>query len=134
LDLAAYCNHKNFIQAILDRSTEKLNENVLNLKELIGNSSALNFMHYACIWGSYDVCRYLAELGILMSEPVDQSLAAQQQSNIDNNNNKTLPTSPSMKTIGSILLKQRTRSGETGKELARRYGHEDIVNYLEYSG
>jgi hypothetical protein len=143
LDLAAYCNHKDFIRTILERSNEKLNENVLNLKELIGNTSALNFMHYACIWGSFDVCCYLAELPILMNEPVNETLANQQQqheqqpqstdisktSNLDTNK-----TNSNMKTIGSILLRQRTRSGETPKELAKRYNHENIAIYLEYSG
>lgn len=138
LDLAAYCGNKEFIKAILDRSSEKLDENVLNLRhQLKSTSSGYNLMHLACIWNREEVVKYLAEHSKLIVDPFNESgdlfsastTTVQQQSSM-----RSQVANPFMKTLGCVLVRAKAKTGETPKEIAKRYGHLGIVEYLDYAG
>lgn len=137
-DLAAYCGNKEFIKAILDRSNEKIDDNVLNLRhQLKSSSSGYNFMHLACIWNQEPLVKYLAEHSKLIVDPFAE------QGDLFSTSATTIPQStsvrsqvanPHMKTLGCVLLRAKTKTGETPKDLAKRYGHASLVEYLEYAG
>ena len=122
-DLCAYLGNKDFIRTILDRTNERLDENMFNLRGQIRASNSYNFMHYACVWGRLELCKYLAENGKMIVDP------ALDTSQID-------PKNLSMynKTLGSVLLRTKTKTGETPKQLAQRYEHHGLVAYLNYAG
>lgn len=135
LDLAAFCGNKEFIKAILDRSNEKLDDNVLNLRHQL--KSGYTCMHFACIWNQEDVVKYLAEHSKLIVDPFSDhgdlfsasSATMQQATSL-----KSQVTNPHMKTLGCLLLRTKTKEGETPKDLAKRYGHSNLVEYLDYAG
>lgn len=133
-DLAAYCGNKEFIKAILDRTNEKerIDENVLNLRnQLRPDKNAYNFMHFACIWNQKELVKYLAEHTKLI---VDPGLEHSDFGSISSLNMKSQIANTRVKTIGSVLLRTKAKTGETPKELAKRYGHMSLVEYLDYAG
>jgi len=124
-DLAAYLGNKDFIRTILERTNDRLDENMFNLRGQIKANNSYNFMHYACIWGRLELCKYLVDsLKMIVDPAVDVS-------QIDP---KSLNSPLYSKTLGSILLRTKTRGGETPKNLAKRYEHHDLVAYLNYAG
>lgn len=132
-DLAAFVGNKEFIKAILDRSNERIDENVLNLRHQL-KSSGLNFMHLACIWNHEALVKYLAEHPKLIIDPALDTNDLASISSVTVHSVKTQAQNPNFKTLGSVLIRLRTKSGETPRELALRYGHSNIVDYLEYAG
>lgn len=134
-ELAAYLGNKEFIKAILERSNEKLDEQVFNLRNQLKPSNSYNFMHYACIWGHFDLCKYLVEQTKLIIDPSnDQHADLISSSTITMQSVKSQNPVLNTKTLGSILLESKTSTGETPKDLAIRYNHEEIVEYLNYAG
>ena len=117
--------NKDFIRTILERTTDRLDENMFNLRGQIKANNSYNFMHYACIWGRLELCKYLVDSPKMIVDP------AVDVSQIDP---KSLNSPLYSKTLGSILLRTKTRGGETPKNLAKRYEHHDLVAYLNYAG
>lgn len=132
-DLAAYIGNKDFIRTILQRTDDKIDESVLSLKNLLKPSNAYNFMHYACIWGRLDLVKLLVDQQKMITDPsIEQSeLASMSTSTMQN---KGQISSLNSKTLGSILLKSKTRNGETPKDLAKRYNQHDLVEFLNFAG
>jgi ankyrin repeat protein len=134
-DLAAYVGNKEFIKAILDRSNDKIDENVFNLKHQLRHSNPYNFMHLACIWGREDLVRFLVEN---QKQLMDPSLEHNELSSVSTatmqSARSALNVNPNLKTLGSILLRTKTKAGESPKDLAIRYDHKSLVDYLNYAG
>lgn len=119
-DLASYLGNKDFIRTILERTGERLDETMFGFRDQINAQNSYNFLHYACIWGRLDLCKYLIDSQKLIVDP------ALDISQLDP---KTLPLY--QKTLGSILLVAKTKTGETPIMLAERYEHESLVEYLK---
>jgi ankyrin repeat protein len=118
-DLAAFLGNKDFIRTILERTGDRLDETIFNFRDQINAKNSYNFVHYACIWGRLDLCKYLIDSQKLIVDPsVDVSQLEP----------KTLPLY--QKTLGSILLAAKAKTGETPIMLAKRYEHESLVEYL----
>ena len=148
-DLACLVGSRDFLKAILERTAEKekLNdESILNLREPLKLRHAYNYMHYACIWNRYDVVKFLFEQDKLIQDPELSELeavgSAANQSQIQLSstshasmiaNNKNQATS-NMKPLGSFLLRSKTKYGETPIDLAKRYKHHHLVEYLTFAG
>lgn len=124
-DLSAYLGNKDFMRTILERTSDRLDENAFNLRAQIKASNSYNFMHYACIWGRLELCKYLVESQKMIVDPAIDITQIEPK-------NFTLPIYN--KTLGSVLLRTKTRTGETPKSLAKRYEHHELVNYLNYAG
>lgn len=129
-DLASLIGNKDFIRTILQRTDDKLDENIFSLRNQLKPSNAYNFMHYACIWGRLELVKFLVDQSKLIADPsidapdpVPAAPGAKNQAPI-------IPT----KTLGSILLKSKTKNGETPKDLAKRYNHTELIEFLEYAG
>lgn len=136
LDLASYCGNKEFIKAVFDRTNEKekIDENVLNLKQQLKPSNRYNFMHLACIWNHEALVKYFAEHPKLIVDPSLDQNELNSMSAATIQSVKSLITNPMFKTLGSVLLRSKTKTGESPKDLAKRYGHNNIVEYLQYAG
>lgn len=126
-DLAAYLGNKDFIRTILERTNDRIDESIFDIRNLLKPSNPYNFMHHCCIWGRLDVCKFLVEH---QKQIVDPSVDLSQIDLSSNQKNPNINT----KTLGSVVLRTKTRSGETPKDLAKRYNHDDIVQYLNYAG
>ncbi|CAF0857118.1 unnamed protein product [Brachionus calyciflorus] len=132
-DLAALIGNKEFIRTILLRTDEKIDENVFSLKNLLKPSNSYNFMHYACIWGRLELVKFLVEHQKLMLDPVIENSDLLSNSNMTIQTSKSSSANSNMKTLGSILLRSKTKTGETPRDLAKRYNHEDLLEYLNYA-
>jgi ankyrin repeat protein len=140
-DLAAKLGHRDFIRTILDRTNDKIDELVFSLRTQLKQKSApYNFMHYACIWNRYDLVKYLAEHPKLIIDPnLDSSteIAALTMTAIgggNKNQQQLLASNPYAKTLGSILLRSKAKTGERPLDMAKRYNYHDLVVYLDYAG
>ena len=136
-DLAALLGNKEFLRTIFERSGDKLDDNVFNLRAMLSPNNNYNFMHYACIWGRLDLCKFLIDSSKLISDPADFQIDLSTNSQITiatNNNNKDKDTKTNMKSLGCILLKSKTKTGETPLALAKRYNHVELIDYLNYAG
>ena len=129
-DLAASIGHKDFIRTILERTNEKLDETVLNLRKLLNPAhNPYNLMHYACIWNQIDICKLLVDQNKLILEPSIDVQAAE----LISASTKNLSANPNYKTWGSLLLRTKAKTGETPRELAKRYNHDRLVSYLFFA-
>lgn len=142
-DLAAKLGHKDFVRTILDRTNDKIDELAFSLRlQLKSKNSPYNFMHYACIWNRYDLVRYLAEHAKLLIDPnLDNSteITALTMNSVgagaaNKNQQQILASNPFAKTLGSILLRSKTKNGERPLDLAKRYNHNELIDYLEFAG
>ena len=130
-DLAACLGNKDFIRTILERTGDKLDENAFNLRAFLKPSNSYNFMHFACIWGHLELCKYLIDNQKQIAEiSMENDLNSSSTMTIQSNKGAQVGT----KSLGSILLKMRTKSGETPKDLAIRYNHQDLVEFLVFAG
>ena len=143
-DLAAKLGHRDFIRTILDRTNDKIDELAFNLRiQLKQKSAPYNFMHYACIWNRLDLVKYLAEHPKLIIDPNLDSAAEMTALTMstsgagggaNKNQQQLLAANPYAKTLGSILLRSRTKTGERPLDLAKRYKYNDLAVYLDYAG
>ena len=137
-DLAACVGNKDFLKCLLERQGDRLDESVWNLREQLNSARiSYNFLHYACIWGYLDIVKLLIEQSKLILDPDlnEADLAAQQSTGQQQGGNKKDQiNSAFMRTLSSVLLRSRARTGETPKQLAMRYEHHDIVDYLNFAG
>lgn len=127
-DLAAYLGNKDFIRLILERTNDKLDENTFSLKQTLSVNNNYNFMHYACIWGRTDLCKFLIDYSKPIADPTDPS------SELSSTTNTKDKDKANLKPIGSILLKLRTKkTNETPLDLAKRYNHKELIEFLTYA-
>jgi hypothetical protein len=141
-DLAAKLGHRDFIRTILDRTNDKIDELAFNLRiQLKQKLAPYNFMHYACIWNRYDLVKYLAEHPKLIIDPnldssTEMTALTMNTTGAGGNKNQQqlLASNPYAKTLGSILLRSRTKTGERPLDLAKRYKYYDLAAYLDYAG
>jgi ankyrin repeat protein len=149
-DLACLCGNKEFMRAVLERTAEKeklSEETVLNLREPLKQTKhGYNYMHYACIWNRMDVVKFLVEQDKMIIDPEfesDQpdglnntltSASSGSMTQKKENSKESAQAILSMKTLGSILLRSHTRNGETPRALAKRYKHQELVDYLIFAG
>lgn len=127
IDLAAYLGNKDFIRLILERAGDKLDEATFNLKQLLSPTNNYNFMHYACVWGRVDLVKFFVDLPKPIADPTDpqsEVVAASNPKDKDKGN---------LKPMGSILLKLKTKTGETPLMLATRYKHLEIIEFLTFA-
>ena len=132
-DLAILAGNKEFLKAMLERSGEKLDENVWNLRAQLKPTNAYNFFHYACIWGHLDICKLLIESSKLVIDP-SVELPVDSNTTVAGQTSKKDSNLAFMKTIGNVLLRTKTKTGETPKQLAKRYQHQALVDYLTFAG
>lgn len=123
-DLAAYLGNKDFIRLLLERQGDKLDDTVFNLKQILSPTNNYNFLHYACIWGRLDLCKFLIDNSKLITDPFDASDVSSTTNAKDKSN---------MKQLGSVLLKIKTKAGETPLDLALRYNHVEMIEFLKYA-
>jgi ankyrin repeat protein len=131
LDLAAFVGSKDFIKAILERSNDKLDESVLDLRAQLKRTNAYNLMHYAVIWNRIELVKFLVDQSKLIVDPSLDSAEMATQSTVSM---RSSSVNANFKTLGSVLLKTKTKAGETPKDLAKRYGHAELVDFLNYAG
>lgn len=131
-DLAAQIGNKEFIRNILIRTDEKIDENVFNLRNLLKPTNSYNFLHYACIWGRLDLVKFLIEQQKLILDPLIDDFMS--NSNATMQSTKSNSSNPNMKTLGSALLRSKSKTGETPRDLAIRYNHHELVEYLNFAG
>lgn len=137
-DLAASLGNKEFIRTLLERMGDRLDDTQqpFNIKQLVKQSNAYNFMHHACIWGRLDLCKLLIENTKLVNEPVadDEFTSKSIDTFRSNKTNTNIPNSPvstaNLKTLSSVLLKSRCKTGETPLQLAKRYHHIELIEFL----
>ncbi len=126
-DLAAYLGNKEFIRLILERLGDKLDETAFSIKQALNINNNYNFMHYACVWGRVDVCKFLIDFSKPIADPTEplNEMAT----------NAKEKEKANLKPIGSILLKLRTKkTKETPLDIAKRYNHVELVAFLTYAG
>jgi ankyrin repeat protein len=133
-DLAASLGNKEFIRTLIERMGERPDDiaSPFNLKQMIKQSNSYNFLHHACIWGRLDLCKLLIENSKLVTDPsVDENEFSSRSIDTFRSNKTTNPTtSLNQKPLGSVLLKSRCKTGETPLQLARRYNHLELIEYL----
>jgi hypothetical protein len=128
LDMASFIGNKEFLKALFDRIPDKINDSILNLRLQIKPSVAYNFLHYAVIWNRIELCKFLirSQMPIIdpsIEGPIETSGKASTTSNL-------LIT----KTLGSYLIKTKSSStGETPKQLAQRYKHNELIDYFTFA-
>ncbi|RNA38954.1 Ankyrin repeat domain-containing 45 [Brachionus plicatilis] len=130
-DLAAQMGNKEFIRAILLRTDEKIDENVFNLRGLLKPANSYNFLHYACIWGRLDLVKFLIEQQKLILDPSIDDFVS--NSNATMQSTKSSSSNPNLRTLGSALLRSKTKTGETPRDLTIRYNHHQLLEYLNYA-
>lgn len=131
-DLAAQIGNKDFIRTILLRTDEKIDENVFNLRNLIKPVNPYNFFHYACIWGRFDLVKFLIDQQKLIIDPLIDDFMSNSSATMQST--KSNASNQNLKTLGSVLLRSRTKTGETPRDLAIRYNHHQLVEYLNFAG
>lgn len=147
-DLASLMSNKEFLKAFLDRANtdkDKLNdEQLFSLRDpLKADKHGYNYMHYACVWNRLEVVKFLYEQDKLIIDPElsDAELgiggqgglgATISNASLSSNNKNALQAV--MKTLGSLLLRTRNKYGETPLDLAKRYKHQALVDYLMFAG
>ena len=131
-DLAACLGNKDFIRTLLERSGDKLDDNAFNVRGLIRPNNPYNFMHFACIWGHLELCKYLIDnqKQIMDFSDNQNDFNSSSSMTIQSNKGNAVPT----KSLGTFLLKIKAKTGETPKELAKRYNHHELVDYLNFAG
>ncbi len=155
-DLACLCGNREFLRAIMERTAEKekfCEETVLNLREPLKQAKhGYNFMHYACVWNRLDVVKFLVEQDKMIVDPElviesDQaelgggglnvsmtSVSSTSVAQKKENSKESAQAILSMRTLGSVLLRSKNRNGETPRAIARRYKHQQLVDYLIFAG
>ena len=136
-DLATLAGNKDFLKAVLERSVDKLDENVWSLRGQLRPAVAYNFFHYACIWGHLDICKFLVDHPKLVVDPavelpvdaanVTAPASSQPPSKKDSN-------AVYLKSLGTVLLRTRAKTGETPRQLAKRYLQDAVVDFLTFAG
>lgn len=127
-DLAAYLGNKDFIRLILERMGDKLDESTFSTKQALHISNNYNFMHYACVWGKVDLCKFLIDSSKPIADPTDPN------SEVASTTNTKDKDKANLKPMGSILLKLKTKkTQETPLDLARRYNHTELIEFLTYA-
>ncbi len=126
-DLAAYLGNKDFIRLILERIGDKLDETAFSVKQALHINNNYNFMHYACAWGRVDLCKFLIDFSKPISDPTEPPSEVTSNSKDKDKAN--------LKPMGSILLKLKTKNTkETPLDLAKRYNHVELIEFLTYAG
>ena len=86
-------------------------------------------MHYACVWGRVDLCKFLIDFSKPITDPTEHISEVASTINVKDKDKANL------KPMGSILLKLRTKkTNETPLDLARRYKHTELIEFLNYAG
>lgn len=140
-DLASSLGHKDFIRTLIERMGEKPDDitQPFNIKQMIRLSNPYNFLHYACIWGRLDLCKLLIENTKLVTDPaseesdfVSKSSETFRSAKTTNANINANPQAGIQKTLSAVLLRSKCKTGETPIQLAKRYNHEELVEYLRF--
>jgi ankyrin repeat protein len=155
-DLACLCGSKEFLRAVLERTGEKekfSDETVLSLREPLKQAKhGYNYMHYACVWNRLDLVKLLVDQDKMITDPslITESDLMLEGGSVTGSSASLVTTGGggggkkdpkesalallSMKTLGSLLLRSKTRNGETPRALAKRYKHNELVEYLIFAG
>jgi ankyrin repeat protein len=132
-DLAALVGNKEFLRTLLDRAGDKVDDNVFNLRMMLSHNNNYNFMHYACIWGRVDLCKFLVDNTKMIADPADlNDLPTNSQITINTNTKEK--DKANLKSLGCVLLKTKTRIGETPLDLAKRYNNQELIEFLSFAG
>ena len=141
-DLAATLGNKDFIRTLIERMGEKPDDinAPFNLKQLIKPTNPYCFIHYACIWGHLDLCKMLIENTKLVTDPSveenefnSKSIETFKSNKTNTNAANANASNLNAKTLSSVLLRSRCKTGETPLQLAQRYNHIELVEYLKYA-
>ena len=139
-DLAAQLGHKNFVKHVLERTGDRIDESTFDIRRQLKPGNVYNWMHHACVWNRLDLVKFLCNHAKLIADPATyDSLTSPSESSVSSSKNATAAQQQAQlqnaKAIGHVLLSTRSaKTGETPLEIAKRYQHAELVEFLDFAG